>query len=278
MLCNSQQAYPRIHQQTEAGRWYYNRRNEASVSGVAPENTNDDLPCDWSDALFRGELKSNPREDNQGSTRFDLSRYARVIFSAEDTRRSAIGFTLCGSIMRLWKLDRLGGVASQSFNIHEDGLMFVSVVSGFLWMTEKEFGFDPTIHETNGGRDTEIAGWPAAALHLDEVLKRQRCVAGRATTYWKAYRNGDRFKPPITVKDPWESTIQYLQSKTTAIIVSQACNNDVVFQPRQNPLPPNSFYELTDDEEGKYNTITSTTTGRGAKLLFSKGISGRRHF
>jgi hypothetical protein len=34
--------------------------------------------------------------------------------------------------------------------------MFVSVVSGFLWMTEKEFGFDPTIHETNGGRDTEI--------------------------------------------------------------------------------------------------------------------------
>lgn len=34
--------------------------------------------------------------------------------------------------------------------------------------------------------------------------------------------------------------------------------------------PSNSFYALSDDEEGEYNTITHTTTGRGVKLLFSK--------
>jgi hypothetical protein len=34
--------------------------------------------------------------------------------------------------------------------------------------------------------------------------------------------------------------------------------------------PSNSLYALSDDEEGEYNTITSTTTGRGVKLLFSK--------
>jgi hypothetical protein len=34
--------------------------------------------------------------------------------------------------------------------------------------------------------------------------------------------------------------------------------------------PSNSFYALSDDEEGEYNTITSTTTGKGVKLLFSK--------
>lgn len=40
-------------------------------------------------------------------------------------------------------------------------------------------------------------------------------------------------------------------------------------QPR-SASPSNSFYALSDDEEGGYNTITHTETGRGVKLLFSK--------
>ncbi|KAK2072921.1 hypothetical protein P8C59_007245 [Phyllachora maydis] len=34
--------------------------------------------------------------------------------------------------------------------------------------------------------------------------------------------------------------------------------------------PTGSFYAMSDDEEGDYDTITSTETGRGVKLLFSK--------
>lgn len=34
--------------------------------------------------------------------------------------------------------------------------------------------------------------------------------------------------------------------------------------------PSASFYAMTDDEEGGYNTVTHTETGRGVKLLFSK--------
>ena len=36
------------------------------------------------------------------------------------------------------------------------------------------------------------------------------------------------------------------------------------------PSPTASFYDLSDDEEGGYSTITHTTSGRGVKLLFSK--------
>ncbi|KAG9241110.1 GTPase-activating protein GYP7 [Calycina marina] len=37
------------------------------------------------------------------------------------------------------------------------------------------------------------------------------------------------------------------------------------------PLSPtSSFYTLSDDEEGEYNTITHISTGRGVKLLYSK--------
>ena len=34
--------------------------------------------------------------------------------------------------------------------------------------------------------------------------------------------------------------------------------------------PAASFYDLSDDEEGEYNTIMHSRSGRGVKLLFSK--------
>ncbi|KAI0540176.1 GTPase-activating protein GYP7 [Xylaria digitata] len=41
--------------------------------------------------------------------------------------------------------------------------------------------------------------------------------------------------------------------------------------PRGQPSSPTgSFYAMSDDEEGEYNTITHTETGRGVKLLYSK--------
>lgn len=40
--------------------------------------------------------------------------------------------------------------------------------------------------------------------------------------------------------------------------------------------PAGSFYAMSDDEEGGYNTITHMESGRGVKLLFSKS-KVRRH-
>ncbi|KAL8338007.1 hypothetical protein RB598_006745 [Gaeumannomyces tritici] len=40
--------------------------------------------------------------------------------------------------------------------------------------------------------------------------------------------------------------------------------------PRRSPSPSGSLYAMSDDEEGDYNTITNTETGRGVKLLYSK--------
>lgn len=37
------------------------------------------------------------------------------------------------------------------------------------------------------------------------------------------------------------------------------------------PLSPSaSFYDMSDDEEGDYNTIAHSSSERGVKLLFSK--------
>ena len=79
-----------------------------------------------------GELKSNPAFDVATKTWLDLARYVREVLTAQDTRRFVLGFTLYGSIMRLWKFDRVGGITSAPFDINKDGLRFVSAVLGFL--------------------------------------------------------------------------------------------------------------------------------------------------
>ena len=44
-----------------------------------------------------------------------------------------------------------------------------------------------------------------------------------------------------------------------------------IINDRPTPISPtSSFYDLSDDEEGGYNTIMHDTSGRGVKLLFSK--------
>jgi hypothetical protein len=49
-----------------------------------------------------------------------------------------------------------------------------------------------------------------------------------------------------------------------------AASSSQVTPPPTPPSPSASFYDVSDDEEGEYNTITHTSSGRGVKLLFSK--------
>ena len=49
--------------------------------------------------------------------------------------------------MRLWEFDRVGAIASPPFDINKDGLQFVSVMLGYLWMDEGQLGFDPSIKD-----------------------------------------------------------------------------------------------------------------------------------
>ena len=41
-------------------------------------------------------------------------------------------------------------------------------------------------------------------------------------------------------------------------------------QIKQAASPIDSFFDMSDDEEGEYSTIMHSSSGRGVKLLFSK--------
>ncbi|KAI0516702.1 serine/threonine-protein kinase Sgk2 [Xylaria bambusicola] len=160
----------------------------------------------------------------RSSCRLDLGRYAREVLAAQDTCRFVLGFTLCGSLMRVWLFDRLGGVASERFDINEDGLQFVSTILGFLWMNEEELGFDPTIIIENGQRFIEIERKAQTErLIIDTRIKRIPCVAGWATTCWKAHREDD-LRTPLVIKDSW----QYTEMDEEGELLREATENGAV--------------------------------------------------
>jgi Fungal protein kinase len=67
----------------------------------------------------------------------------------------------------------------------------------------EELGFDPTIMTANDERFIEIErnGFRERII-IDKVMKHARCIAGRATTCWKAHREGDP-QTPLVIKDSW---------------------------------------------------------------------------
>jgi len=159
---------------------------------------------DWSHVLVPGELKSNPKEDTHESTWLDLARYVREVFNTQESRRFVQGFTLCGSLMRLWEFDRLGGIASSAFDINKDGLRFVSTVLGYLWMTDEQLGFDPTITSNDAPRYITITkGDTTERLVIVNMIRRYSAINGRGTVCWKVHPEGDPSKR-FVVKDSWQ--------------------------------------------------------------------------
>jgi hypothetical protein len=174
------------------------------IGFVDDPNAGVNSKCRWSQILIPGELKSNPSADKASGAWLDLGRYAREVLAAQDSRRFVLGFTLCGSLMRIWTFDRLGGIASEQFDINKEGLQFVSAMLGFLWMDEEQLGFDPTIITDGATRYIEIKrDDDKVRLVIDKVIKRVACVAGRATTCWKVHQ-ADYPESPLVVKDSWQ--------------------------------------------------------------------------
>ncbi|KAJ9129857.1 Rhodopsin kinase [Pleurostoma richardsiae] len=183
-----------------------------------------DSGCHWSEILVPGELKSNRSADRASEAWLDLGRYAREVLAAQDTRRFVLGFAICESLMRIWEFDRLGGIASDQFDINDNGLRFVSTILGFLWMSEEQLGFDPTIITNGDQRYIEIERHGVQEkLIIDEVMRRAPCIAGRATTCWRAHREGDG-QTPLVIKDSW----QYTERDEEGELLREATNEDVI--------------------------------------------------
>jgi hypothetical protein len=174
-------------------------RNPYNVEATSPPNQD----CGWSDILVPGELKSNKGEDSKFPTWCDLARYVREVYAAQDNRRFSYGFTLCGDMLRVWKFDRGAAYAAPPFSVNQDGQKFVTVMLGFLLMTEEELGYDTTISKDGEQRYIPVVRDGIKERFIIEgMIHRQASIIGRGTTCWKAKLEGS--DGMFVVKDSWQ--------------------------------------------------------------------------
>ncbi|KAL6695058.1 hypothetical protein J3F84DRAFT_395316 [Trichoderma pleuroticola] len=166
-------------------------------------------------------LDDSPKADNRFGSWIHVARYAREVLATQDNRRFVLGFTLCGSLMRLWSFDRLGGVASEPFDVNQNPLELITVVLGFLMMDSEQLGYDPTIVKFGTQRYIEVhRDGQTERFILDQLIFRQPCIVGRATTCWKAHRDGDdgETRQTFVIKDSW----QYPERNCEGLMLQEA--------------------------------------------------------
>ncbi|KAG6064387.1 hypothetical protein E4U32_000266 [Claviceps aff. humidiphila group G2b] len=120
-----------------------------------------------------------------------------------------------------------GGIASQQIDINKEPIKFIEVMLGFLWMSEKYLGFDPTIQRIDGERFVEIErNGKSEYIVIDGLIMRMRCMVGRATTCWNFWKTHVKDHPetPLVIKDSW----QPLERDEEGEMLKQATSRNVV--------------------------------------------------
>ncbi len=157
----------------------------------------------WQNVQLFGEHKMGGKKLE---TLLQLAGYTREIFGAQPGRRFVLGFSLREALMRLIMFDRSGGVASDEFNVHENGRRFVRAIVAFQMMHDQQMGLDPTIRVDSEGR--KLVSVVRDSVHedivLDKVLATTKAISSRGTTVWKGYRLNDTSGNAIVVKDTWQ--------------------------------------------------------------------------
>ncbi|PQE09263.1 serine threonine- kinase Sgk2 protein [Rutstroemia sp. NJR-2017a BBW] len=157
---------------------------------------------DWSNVLVIGEHKQNPDEDGSTRTMVQLAGYAREVFGSQPERRFVPGFTICGSMMRLWVFDRSGSYNSEKFDIHKEPERFIRVIAGYALMTDAELGLNTFVkHDGNGkyivARDVKIS-------LEDKPIASTEAIVCRGTTCYRG-RKSDSTEWEYVVKFAWPS-------------------------------------------------------------------------
>ncbi|KFY04008.1 hypothetical protein V490_00025 [Pseudogymnoascus sp. VKM F-3557] len=117
----------------------------------------------------------------------ELAGYAREVFGSQPDRRFVPGFTICGSVMRLWVFDRSGPYSSEKFDIHKEPERFVRVITGYALMTDAELGLNTFIRRD--GNKYIVAQGLGICLE-DKPLAWQRAIVCRGTACYRG-RNKD---------------------------------------------------------------------------------------
>ncbi|KAG6025878.1 hypothetical protein E4U19_002897 [Claviceps sp. Clav32 group G5] len=169
--------------------------NVAFVSAADLERGPESLRSSCARMLARGELRRDPMADEAQETRLEPGSCEKCAGYADCTRHKAF----CTRIHPL--------------RIFHEGLAFIKVMLGFLWMSEEDLGFnssikgpDLTVEGADGKKryiDIDKTDGNKECIVLDQEILRSSWIVGRATTCWKAHVKADP-ETILVVKDSWQ--------------------------------------------------------------------------
>ncbi|CZS92412.1 uncharacterized protein RAG0_02864 [Rhynchosporium agropyri] len=174
------------------------RKLDIFLTSVTPSNSKHD----WSGVLVIGEHKQNPAQDRSKKILIQLAGYAREVFGSQPDRRFVPGFTICGSLMRLWVFDRSGAYSSKEFDIHEKPERFVKAIAGYALMTDAELGLNTFIKRDGNDKYIRVQGMRISLQ--DKPIASTKAIVCRGTTCYRG-RKIDSTKWEYVVKFAWPS-------------------------------------------------------------------------
>ncbi|KAK9245492.1 hypothetical protein V1506DRAFT_245478 [Lipomyces tetrasporus] len=134
-------------------------------------------------------LLENTNESRRGSLYQNTSAFGRLCARGiwKPTRSWFVpGFTICGSVMRLWIFDRSGPYSSEKFDIHSEPERFVTVIAGYALMTEAELDLNTFVRRDETGRYI-IAGDTKVSIE-DKPIASTKAIVCRGTTCYRGRR------------------------------------------------------------------------------------------
>ncbi|KAG9229469.1 hypothetical protein BJ875DRAFT_537697 [Amylocarpus encephaloides] len=131
-----------------------------------------------------------------------LAGYAREVFGSQPERRFVPGFTICGTVMRLWVFDRSGAYNSEMFDIHKELKRFVKVLAGYMMMSNTELGLNTFIKRDRIGKCIIIQD--VRVPLEDRPIASTKAIVCRGTACYRG-RRGDSTEWGCVVKFAWPS-------------------------------------------------------------------------
>ncbi|KAI1655018.1 hypothetical protein F4813DRAFT_392009 [Daldinia decipiens] len=179
-------------------RKYYTSANQTLKGSEADRKL--DIFLASADASFQA--SAYDYDDRVTDTLVQLTGYAREVFGSQPERRFVPGFTICGSLMRLWLFDRSGPYSSERFDIHKEPERFVRVIAGYALMTDAELGLNTFIKRDGNSR--YIVARDIRIYLEDQPITSQKAVVCRGTACYRG-RSSDVTDWQYVVKFAWPS-------------------------------------------------------------------------
>ncbi|KAJ3567689.1 hypothetical protein NP233_g6201 [Leucocoprinus birnbaumii] len=198
-----------------------------------------------SELALVAEYKKSSTTDKVYDDRLKVLSAANHIMNDDPRRMWTYGVTIEHEKMALWYFSRSYSVKSEEFEYKKDRKTFLKIFMSFLFATEAEMGFDPTVRRVLHGKEIRYIytitpeNQPPRFFRMIRpiYIPRVACITGRQTRVWEAEEVNESSDSAevlrndgkrVVLKDVWldersqpESEIMDLIMKKLEVIASQ---------------------------------------------------------